>query len=258
MKKIVEKVVLVALICITFVFALTTALYITNVIPQEKVENNSVAIILLSVLAIMYVGLAIYLVYVNFSERVNVKQILLYHNADSATSASSKVVNNIVKGCAKKVSKVKVRKTTLRVDDKQGVIATVHVVVAAECVTESIPYLHQLLMHNFEETLGVKFSAINFVIDKFVNKFVPNSTTASAETNDKTSETVDTPSADETVAADTDTAKTSQDEEEQIVTMEATPVESPLSELFKTLEELETTTEKKEPDTANNKTDEEK
>ena len=215
MRKIAEKVILVALICITFVFALTTILYVTNVIPQEDVSNNSVAVILLSVLAAIYVGLATYLIYVNFSERLNVKRILLFYDAESATRASSKVSDNIVKGCAKQVENIKVRKTTLRVDEKQGLIATVHVEVSAESVTQAIPMLHDLLIQNFQETLGLKFNTINFEIDKLTNKFVP-------VTKEATVETVETPlTAEVPVTAETPIEAA----ETPVETMEATVVE---------------------------------
>lgn len=240
MKRIVEKVVLIALICITFVFALTTILYVTNVIPQDEIQNNSVAVILLSVLAAIYIGLATYLVYVNFSERINVKRILLFYDAKSATRASSRVVDNIVKGSAKQVKNLKVRKTTLRVDEKQGLVATVHVEVTAERVTTAIPELRELLVHNFDETLGLKFNAINFEIDKLVSKFVPQKENTEAEVN--VTETNPT-----TVATVADSKEQTVDDED-IETMEAQPIESPLSELFKTLEELETSAETKEQD----------
>ena len=187
MKKIAEKVVLVSLICITFVFALTTILYATNVIPQEEVNDNSVAVILLSVLGVIYLGLSAYLIYVNFSEKINVKRILLFYDAESATRASSRVVDNIVKGCAKQIENVKIRKTTLRVDEKQGLIATVYLEVAAESVTEAIPELRKLLIHNFKETLGLKFNAINFEINKLNHKFVADTQVAAVE-----AETVET------------------------------------------------------------------
>ena len=177
MKKIVEKVVLIALICVTFVFALTTILYVTNVIPQQEVSDNSVAVILLSVLAVVYLGLSAWLVYLNFSEKINVKRILLFYDAESATRASGKVVDNIVSGCAKEVSNIKVRKTKVRVDEKLGLIATVYVELAAKDVTVAIPKLRTLLEESFRNTLGLKFNAINFEIDKLTDKFVPNVTT---------------------------------------------------------------------------------
>ena len=61
MKKLAEKVAIVALICISFVFVLLAVLYATNVIPQIEVENNSVAIVVLSVLSVLFVGLSVYL-----------------------------------------------------------------------------------------------------------------------------------------------------------------------------------------------------
>ena len=174
MKKIAEKVVLVALICITFIFALTTILYVTNVIPQEEVSNNSVAVILLAVLAVIYIGLAIYMIYVTFSENINVRRILIYYDAKGATRASHRVVDNIVQGCAKQVKNIKVRKTTLRVDEKQGLVATVHVEGTAESITTAINELRAILMHNFQETLGLTFNGINFEIDKLTGKFIPD------------------------------------------------------------------------------------
>ena len=174
MKKIAEKVIVIALVCVTFVFALTTILYVTNVIPQQDVSNNSVAVILLSVLAVVYLGLSAWLIYLNFSEKLNVKRILLFYDAESATRASGKVVDNIVNGCAKQVSNIKVRRTKVRVDEKLGLIATVHVQLAAKEVTNAIPQLRALLEESFAETLGLKFNAINFEIDKLTEKFVPN------------------------------------------------------------------------------------
>lgn len=221
MKKIAEKVVLVALICITFVFALTTVLYVTNVIPQEEISNNSVAVILLSVLAAIYIVLASYLVYVTFSERINVKRILLFYDAESATRASSKVVDNIVNGCAKQVKNIKVRKTALRVDEKLGLIATVHVEVAAEDVATAIPELRALLIHNFQQTLGLKFNAINFEIDKLNHKFVADTNTAAVEmpvvTEPTTDETtvVNEDAVEQTAAAsDTPTAEATDKKDE--------------------------------------------
>ena len=239
MKKIAEKVVLIALICITVIFVLTTMLYVTNVIPQEEVQNNSVAVIILSVLAVIFLGLAGYLVYINFSENINVKRIMLFYDAESATRASSRVVNNIVKGCAKQLNTIKVHKTTLRVDEKQGLIATVYVEVAAEDVTRAIPELREQLIRNFQETLGLKFNAINFEIDKLRNKFIPDNAAKA------TPATVEAPAIETTETTNTaETEQTTQTAEpEQIETLEAKPIESPLSELFRTLEELEATAE---------------
>lgn len=172
MKRIAEKVVLVAHICITFVFALLTVLYVTNAIPQEDVSDNSVVLVLLSVLAVVYVGLSIYLLYVTFSEKVNVKRILLYYDSESETRARTSVVDNIVNGCAKQVKELKVQKVKIRLDEKLGLIATIFVKASAENMSESIGRLRQLLIDNFKSTLGLTFNAINFEISQLTKKFV--------------------------------------------------------------------------------------
>lgn len=174
MKRIAEKVVLVAQICITFVFALLTVLYVTNAIPQQAVSDNSVVLILLLVLAVVYVILCGYLLYVNFSEKVNVKRILLYYDSESETRAKANVVDNIVYGCAKKVKELKVQKVKIRLDEKLGLIATIYVKTSADNIADSIARLRALLIDNFKGTLGLTFNAINFEISQLTKKFIPD------------------------------------------------------------------------------------
>ena len=104
MKRIAEKVVLVAQICITLVFVLTTVLYMTGIIspyentpadPLYKTEDGSIMMILMSVLALVYIALSAYMLYMHFSERENLKKILLFCDSDSATRTNIKVINNI-------------------------------------------------------------------------------------------------------------------------------------------------------------------
>lgn len=202
MKKIAEKVALIALTCITFVFALISVLYAADVIPHRDAADNGVAIILLSVLGAIYVGLAVYLIYVNFSEKINVKRIMLFYDAESATRANSKVIDNIVNGCAKQIEKIKVRKTKIRVDDKLGLIATVHVEAAAEDITDVISQLRNLLVTSFKDTLGLKFNAINFEIDKLSKKFVPKANRAEETNEEPATAEVATTNEDVAVAAE--------------------------------------------------------
>ena len=173
MRRISEKVVTVAHICITFIFVLLTALYITNIVPIEQYAENQVVTIILGLLAVLYVIFSIYLLYVNFSEKVNVKRILLYYDSDSETRANTKVVDNIVTGCAKQVKELKVQKTKIRMDDKLGLIATIYVKASAENMSDAITRLRSLLADSFKETLGLTFNAINFEISKLTKKYVP-------------------------------------------------------------------------------------
>lgn len=179
MKKLTEKVALVALICITLVFVLTTMLYMSNIIPQADTWlDNGVMTVLMFVMALLYVGVSGYLLYVNFSESQNIKRILLFCDSESATHANAKVVSNIVKSCANQVDGIAVKRVKVRADDKKGFVLTVTVNVDTDQTAVAINNLRCLLMDGFKSALGLTFDSINFVIVKLKNHYVPNVKTA--------------------------------------------------------------------------------
>ncbi len=204
MKKIAEKVVLVAQICITLVFVLTTILYMTGVLAFTNANGqatNSVTLILMIVLAVVYVALSAYMLYVNFAERESLKRILLFADCDSSTRTNIKVLKNVVKGCENKVDGINVRKMRVRTDEKGGLVAIFNVKVSADNVAQSINDLRLLLVDSFHETFGLTFNTINFEIDKLNGKYQPNSKTndsdeTNAETPEETTEN-DAPNEDE-------------------------------------------------------------
>lgn len=175
MKRIAEKVAIVAQICITLVFVLTTVLYMSNVIPQqENWQENGVLNVLMIILAVVYVAISAFILYVNFSESANLKRILLFCDSDSATHATVKVVNNIVKGCVKQVNGIKYKKIKIRSDEKAGFIATIYIEVTSDGIAENINMLRTLVTRSFYETLGLKFNTVNFNIEKLHGRYVPN------------------------------------------------------------------------------------
>ena len=177
MKKIAEKIALVALVCITFVFVLLTVLYATGVIPPSNGADSAVAIVLLSLLAAMYLGVSAYLLVVNFSEIFYVKRILLFYDAEGTTRASHKVVKNIIKGCAKEFPQLKIRRCVFHVDDKMGIVANISLEsLVAEDIAVYVPRLKCLIIKSFNEALGLKFNAINFDIIKLIKKYSPADT----------------------------------------------------------------------------------
>lgn len=174
MRKLAEKIILIALICVALIFVLTTVLYMTNIIPQTASwTDNGVANVVILVLALVFAGMSAYLVYANFSENANIKRILLYNDCKSQTSANSNVAQNIVKGCAKNVDGLKVKKIKVHQDEKQGFVLTVYVIADAETAQQSVDAMRILLENSFEETLGLSFSSIDFVITKLSSKYRP-------------------------------------------------------------------------------------
>lgn len=199
MKKIAEKVVLVAQICITLVFVLTTILYmtgvLTNINADGTVADNSITLILMIVLAVVYVALSAYILYVNFAERESLKRILLFADCDSSTRTNIRVLKNVVKGCSDKVDGISVRKLRVRTDERGGLVAIFNVKVSADNIAKSVNDLRALLVESFRETFGLTFNAVNFEIDKLSGKYQPNDK-SDDETAEETTEN-DVPNEDE-------------------------------------------------------------
>lgn len=175
MKKIAEKVAIVAQICITLVFVITTLLYMFNIIPENSaLANNGVPGVLVGILAVVYLGLSAYILYVNFAATEDLRQVLLHCDSESATHASAKVLRNIVKSCAKKVNGVRVKKVKLNLDEKNGLVVTLKVNVSTHNVSESIDMMRCLVADAFKNTLGVTFNSIDFVIKRLKSKYKPD------------------------------------------------------------------------------------
>lgn len=175
MRRLAEKVALVAQICITLVFVVTTLLYMSNVIPENTaLANNGVLATLIIILSIIYGLLSIYLVYMNFSERENLRQILLYSDSESATHANVKVIRNIVRSCARKVKGIRIRKAKMRLDEKQGFVVTLKIDANAHYVSHSIDKLRCLIADSLKNTLGINCNSINFEIRKLKSRYKPD------------------------------------------------------------------------------------
>ena len=175
MRKITEKIAIVAQICITLIFVVTTLLYITGVIPyNEGIIDNGVFVTLLIILAITYGLLSAYLIWINFSQYEALRQVLLFCDSESATHANVKVVRNIVRSCAKKVSGIRVRKVKMRLDEKQGFVITLKVDVSANEISIAIDKLRCLIADSFKNTLNLTFNSINFEIRRIKSHYTPN------------------------------------------------------------------------------------
>lgn len=175
MRRIAEKVAIVAQICITLVFVVTTLLYLFNVIPENNaLSNNGVLGTLIGILAVVYLLLSGYIVYENFSETENLRQVLLHCDSESATHAGVRVVKRIVQSCAKKVTGVRVRKIKMRLDEKNGIVLTLNLNISTHNVTESVDTLRCLVADAFKNSLGMTFNSINFVINRLKSSYKPD------------------------------------------------------------------------------------
>ena len=190
MRKLAEKVAIVAQICITLVFAITTLLNLTNVFYNDgynpnyndnyyyynnrTLQENGVLTSLIWVLFVLYLGLSVYILYVNFSEKENLKRVLLFCDSESATHTTTKVVNKIIRYCAKQTQGITVKKTRIRPDEKQGFAIHLKINVNADNVSQVVDTFRCMLADSFENTLGLTFNAINFEVTKLNTRYSPN------------------------------------------------------------------------------------
>lgn len=187
MRKLAEKVVIVAQICITLVFAITALLNTTNILYNGNYDNvgnepvivdNGVLTTLIWVLFVAYLGLSAYMLYVNFSERENLKRVLLFCDSESATHTTTKVVHRIIADCAKQTEGIAVKKTQVRPDEKQGFAINLKIKVSADNVSQAVDTFRCMLADSFKNTLGLTFNSINFEVVKLNTRYVANVTKA--------------------------------------------------------------------------------
>lgn len=185
MRKLAEKVVIVAQICITLIFAVTAILNTTNVFYNDiydqsygynrgetVVINNGVLTSLIWVLFVTYLGLSAYLLYVNFSDRENLKRVLLFCDSESATHTTTKVVHKIIADCARQTEGISVKKTRIRPDEKQGFAINLKIKVNADNVSQVIDTFRCMLADSFKNTLGLTFNSINFEVVKLNTRYM--------------------------------------------------------------------------------------
>lgn len=174
MRKIAEKVALVAQICVAVVFVIVAMLYAFGVTVQMELPSNAVAVVVMIVLAVVFAGTSIYLLYVSFSESQNVKRMLLYADSKCATTTTLKVVNKIARNCADKIDGVRIKKTKIRADEKKGYVATFTVQISATSVTPYLEQLRCLIEDSFKDALGLTFNTITFEVAKLASQPTTN------------------------------------------------------------------------------------
>ena len=170
MRKLGEKVALVAQICVAVIFVIVCLLYIAGIISQDFWQDNAVILVIMLVLAVIFVGASGYLVYANFSEVQNLKRILLYADCKSATTTNVKVLTKIARNCSNKIDGVRIVKTKIRADEKKGYIATFVVEVTSQTATPALEQLRCLVEDSFKQTLGLVFNTITFDVVKLASE----------------------------------------------------------------------------------------
>ena len=168
MRKIAEKIAVVAQTCIALVFVATTLL---QNLAVQQIAITSVAI---WVLAIVWVACTLYIVWCNFSTKQSLKKILVASSCNSATTTNHRVVGKTIAKCAHLVQGVKLKKYQLSTDEKHGFVLNLAINYHGKDVAFATEKLRCLLVDAFASTLGVAFNTITFEICKFSTTYTPN------------------------------------------------------------------------------------
>ncbi|MEG1705915.1 MAG: hypothetical protein RR291_00270 [Clostridia bacterium] len=173
-----EKVAIVAHICITFVFVLLCILLtfgvITLTVAVDTISTGDrILQVFILALGVIYVALSIYLIYLNFSDQKTLRAIVLFTDSESTTKATRNVINHIVKSASKMVQGIKIRRIQINNDDKMGFKLKVTVEIVGE-LGEVVDQARCVLADSFFKTLGVRFSTIDFNIKKLSNSYTPD------------------------------------------------------------------------------------
>lgn len=178
MRKIADKVVLVAHISISAIFVLVTILMFVNIIPLTF--DNGLLIIdgfvmaMVMILAGIYLVLTAYLLYSAFAQRNVVKQVLLYADEYNETNATSTVIRRIANDSAKCVKGVKVKKLRITAGEKGKLNMRLTVVVDSDDVAYTIDTLRCLLVEHYNSVLSLTFDSIDFNITRVNSNTVPD------------------------------------------------------------------------------------
>ena len=178
MKKTLEKFALIAHACISCVFVLLTVMILFNVLPLNFVNNSlvvdSIVLVLIVVLAIIYAGLTAYLLYCALNQNQLLKYVELYRDSTASVMATSKTVKSMVTENAKRVGDVKVNKIKISNASKYGLILKVWLEVSSDKVSFTLDTLRCLCEDSFNQVLGLRFSGIDFKIEKINGNYQPS------------------------------------------------------------------------------------
>ena len=182
MRKPLEKIAMIAHAGISFIFVLLTVLILFNILPLNYVEEalvvDSIVLVLVAVLAIFYAGLTVYLLYCVFNQNQLLRYVELYRDSTATVMATSKSIKKMAVENAKRQGSVKVKKIRITSDGKYGLVLKMWVVVKGSEVALTLDTLRCMCQDSFKEVLGLRFSSIDFKVEKIIGQHQPDIETA--------------------------------------------------------------------------------
>lgn len=173
MKKLLEKIVTLAL---AFVGLLFVVLMLVLMFKPEYAQNLNNQLV--HVLVIIFSGVFGILTFLNiysaFSDAEKINSVLLFKGKESATKATISVVKKTAGLAIKQVPGAKMKKVSLYVNENNDVKMKIDIKAETEDVEELVTRVRATVVSAFEEVLGLSFAAVDFRLVKVKNAFKPD------------------------------------------------------------------------------------
>lgn len=176
MKNLWERVATAVLIVIGGVFVLVALLSLfgrLTIFNSQGALAVDVAVqVLMTLLAMVFVGLSAFVLYRCFSTTVMLKEIMLNKDCCSSMRITKKAVHSVVEKCTEMVDGVNVLKIKMFPLPNSQVALKIYVKLQGEITL--LDKVRFMLEESLKKTLGYTFDIIEFQIAQFKNDFRPN------------------------------------------------------------------------------------
>lgn len=180
MKKILEKVVSIALVVVGLIFITLLLVVIFGSIQGEELNNKLVQVLIIS-LSIVFAVLGGIMILSSFNDSDRLNSILIFKDKESATKAAVPVVKSLVKTASRRIEEAKVNKVVLLGDDNNNVKLVVYIKITSNDTEEVIKRVRAEIMATCYKVLEYQFSSVDFRITKVKSDYQPTDSEIQAQ-----------------------------------------------------------------------------
>lgn len=180
MKKILEKVVSIAVLVVGLIFITLLLVVIFGSIEGEELNNQLVQVLVIS-LSVIFGVLGAIMIISAFNDGERLNSILIFKDKESATKAAVPVVKSLVKTASNRVEEAKVNKVVLLGDDNNNVKLVVYIKIKSDDTEDVIKRVRAEIMATCYKVLEYQFSTVDFRITKVKSNYTPSQSEIDAQ-----------------------------------------------------------------------------
>ncbi|HOB64543.1 MAG TPA: hypothetical protein PKH08_05275 [Clostridia bacterium] len=163
MRKILEKIVSIALTVIGLLFIALLLVVMFGAVGVDELDNQVVKALVIALTGV-FVVLAAIMIAASFADNDKLNSILLFKDKESATKAAVTVVKSLVKKASKRVEQAKVTKVVLFGDENNNVRLVVYIKIKGNDTEAVINRVRAEIEATCDKVLEYRFAAIDFRI----------------------------------------------------------------------------------------------